>query len=78
MENQSVNDLLFNPMLYHEYPYQYKEDNKDGSVTFIFSKVPKIRPSMIDRAKLSKLDGIISNKTLYERYILGKFRSDVK
>lgn len=75
MKNQSIRDLLFNPVLYHEYPYQYKKNNKDGTITFIFSKVPKIIPGMVDRVKLSKIDGLISNKIFYDEFILGDWRN---
>lgn len=40
-EKQSIRDLIFNPMLYFEYPYHWIEQNNDGTTTIIFSKKPR-------------------------------------
>lgn len=41
-EKQSVSELVFNPMLYFEYPYHWTEtDEKTGITTIIFSKKPR-------------------------------------
>lgn len=37
MKNQSVRDLIFNPLLYTEYPYHWQDENG----TIIFSKKPR-------------------------------------
>lgn len=36
-EKQSIKDLIFNPMLYTEYPYHWQDENG----TIIFSKKPR-------------------------------------
>ena len=36
-EKQSIRDLIFNPMLYVEYPYHWQDENG----TIIFSKKPR-------------------------------------
>ena len=40
-KNQSIRDLIFNPMLYTEYPYHWEEQKEDGTTSIIFSKKPR-------------------------------------
>lgn len=40
-EKQPIKDLIFNPMLYVEYPYHWEEQKEDGTTTIIFSKKPR-------------------------------------
>lgn len=54
MENQSIRDLIFNPILYSEYPYQYKKKKDDGTTIFTFSKKPIISPSLVERIDIEK------------------------
>ena len=60
-ENQSLRDLIFNPMLYVEYPYYYVEENK-----IIFSKVPVLKPSLAEEFKYEQI------KKILRRYQNGK------
>lgn len=75
MKNQSVRDLLFNPLLHSEFPYRYTKENKDGTVTITFSKNPKIEPSIVETAELSKkLDKIKINMASFELF----FENEIK
>ena len=56
IKKQSIRDLIFNPILYTEYPYFYEEKNEDGTTKYVFSKVPKVQPSLVDKNKYKKLD----------------------
>lgn len=49
-ENQSIRDLIFNPILYKEYPYHYVKENK-----IIFSKLPILEPSLEEEIKYKQL-----------------------
>ena len=40
-EKQSIRNLIFNPMLYVEYPYHWSEKKENGNIEFIFSKTPR-------------------------------------
>ena len=40
-ENGSIRDLIFNPILYVEYPYHWEEQKEDGTITIVFSKKPR-------------------------------------
>lgn len=49
-ENQPIRDLIFDPMLYKEYPYHYAKENK-----IIFSKLPILEPSLEEEIKYKQL-----------------------
>lgn len=49
-ENQSIRDLIFNPILYEEYSYHYVKENK-----IIFSKLPILEPSLEEEIKYKQL-----------------------
>ena len=40
-KNQSIRDLIFDPILYVEYPYHWEEQNENGTTSIIFSKNPR-------------------------------------
>ncbi len=47
-----MNNLIFNPVLYLEYPYHWTEKDKKGNTHIIFSKKP--RYSLIEIAEMKK------------------------
>ena len=51
LEKQPLSELIFNPILYTEYPYHYITKDK-----IIFSKAPILVPSLVDEAKYRQLE----------------------
>ncbi len=69
LENQSLRDLIFNPLLYSEYPYRYEDKNEDGTTTITFSKVPILKPSLEDEINYKKfINDDYKNVILKEKY----------
>ena len=59
-KKQSIRDLIFNPMLYTEYPYHWEEQNEDGTTKIIFSKKP--RYTFLEQLKIINKIKNIKNK----------------
>jgi len=63
MENQSVRNLIFNPLLYAEYPYNWQEKNEDGTYTITFSKKPRFTLQQEIETKIKWNSQLVSLKT---------------
>lgn len=56
MENKCLRDLIFDARLYTEYPYILQEHNEDGTTTITFSKVPILKPSLVEEKLYANVD----------------------